>query len=76
MKKLTPFWTVMISIMLLTIVGNLIILVIPVQEMFGAQGGEMVQLRTSHVPTMSDLDDLKKEQKQIKKDIIEMTGYW
>jgi hypothetical protein len=76
MKKLTPFWTVMISIMLLTIVGNLILLIIPIEEMFGTQGGTMVQLRTSHVPTMSDLDDLKKEQIQIKKDIIKMTGYW
>ena len=76
MKKLTPFWTVMISIMLLTIVVNLIMLVIPIEEMFGAQGGEMVQLRTSHVPTISDLNSLREEQKQIKKDIIEMTGYW
>ena len=44
--------------------------------MFGAQGGGMVQLRTSHVPTMDDLDAIREERKQIKKDIINMTGYW
>jgi hypothetical protein len=76
MNKLTPFWTVMISIMLLSVVINLIMLVIPIEEMFGTQGGTNVQLQTSHVPTLGDLDDLKKEQLQIKKDIIEMTGYW
>jgi len=76
MKKLTPFWTVMISIILLTIAVNLLLLVVPVHEMFGAQGGEMVQLRTSHVPTLSDIEDLKREQQQVKKEIINMTEYW
>lgn len=76
MKKLTPFWTVMISIILLTIMTNILLLIVPLEEMFGAQGGGMVQLRTSHVPTMDDLDAIREERKQIKKDIINMTGYW
>ena len=61
MKKLTPFWTVMISIILLTIMTNILLLIVPLEEMFGAQGGEMVQLRTSHVPTMDDLDAIREE---------------
>jgi hypothetical protein len=76
MNKLTPFWTVMISIILLIIVVNLIILIIPIEELFGTQGGTMVQLQTSHVPNINDINDLREEQKQIKKDLIEMTGYW
>ena len=76
MNKLTPFWTVMISIMLLTVVVNLIMLVIPIEELFGTQGGTMVQLRTSHVPTMGDYNNFKKEQQQVKKEIIGLTGYW
>jgi hypothetical protein len=76
MNKLTPFWTVMISIMLLTVVGNLIMLLIPIDEMFGTQGGTMVQLRTSHVPTMADYNHFIKEQQQVKKEIIGLTGYW
>jgi hypothetical protein len=75
MKHLTPFWTVMISIMLMTVAANLLLAVIDVEELFGAQGGELVQLRTSHVPTMSDIKDLKKKQEQVKKEIINMTGY-
>lgn len=75
MKHLTPFWTVMISIMLMTVAANLLLAVIDVEELFGAQGGELVQLRTSHVPTMSDINDLKKQQEQVKKEIINMTGY-
>lgn len=76
MNKLTPFWTVMISIMLLSVVVNLIMLVIPLEELFGTQGGTMVQLQTSHVPDISDLNALREEQKQIKNELIEMTGYW
>lgn len=75
MKHLTPFWTVMISIMLMTVAANLLLAVIDVEELFGAQGGELVQLRTSHVPTMSDIKNLKKQQEQVKKEIINLTGY-
>ena len=73
-KKLTPFLTVVIAFLLVSIAG---IIILPfVIEGFGAQGGEMVQLRTSHVPTMADVDEWKAEQKQIRKEIIDMTGYW
>ena len=73
-KKLTPFLTVVIAFLLVSIAG---IIILPfVIEGFGAQGVEMVQLRTSHVPTMADVDEWKAEQKQIRKEIIDMTGYW
>jgi hypothetical protein len=54
MKRLTPFWVVMISIMLITVVGCLLAMVVPI-DIFGAQGGEMVQLQTSYVPTIDDV---------------------
>jgi hypothetical protein len=44
--------------------------------MFGTQGGLMVQLRTSRVPTLRDINNIKEGEKQIKKEIINMTGYW
>jgi hypothetical protein len=73
-KKLSPFLTVVIAFLLVSIAGTIIVPF--VMEGFGAQGGEMVQLRTSHVPTMADVDEWKSEQKQIRKEIIDMTGYW
>jgi len=76
MKRLSPFWTVMISIMLLTVVANLLLMVVPIEEMFGTQGGTMVQLRTSHVPTLDDINQIKREKKQIMKEVVNMTGYW
>lgn len=75
MKKLSPFLTVLISLLLLSVVGKLLLPMI-LREPFGAQGGEMVQLATSHVPTMEDVQAWKQEQRQIRKDIINMTGYW
>jgi len=73
-KKLSPFLTVVIAFLLVSIAGTIILPF--VIEGFGAQGGGMVQLRTSHVPTMADVDEWKAEQKQIRKEIIDMTGYW
>jgi hypothetical protein len=73
-KKLSPFLTVVIAFLLVSIAGTIIVPF--VMEGFGAQGGEMVQLQTSHVPTMADIDEWKSEQKQIRKEIIDMTGYW
>ena len=45
-------------------------------EKFGAQGGEMVQLAAGHVPTMSDIREEQDEQKQVFKEIVNMTGGW
>ena len=75
MKHLSPFWVVMISSMLISIAGGLLAMVVPI-ETFGAQGGEMVQLRTSHVPTEDDVDAWKANALQVKKEIVSMTGYW
>ncbi len=75
-KRLGAFETVILSIGLLILVSMLLMAVLPRIELFGTQGGTMVQLRTSHVPTMNDFLEWEKEQKQIKKEIISMTGYW
>lgn len=74
-RKLSPFLVVMLSFILMSLSGLLIapFLVIPVEN-FGAQGGEMVQLATSHVPTAEDAADLEEEQKQIAREVYNMTG--
>lgn len=75
MKKLSPALTVLTSLVLLTIVGMLLESILPV-EMFGSQGGAMVQLATSHVPTEEDVALLRDYPNRVKKDLIDMTGYW
>ena len=45
MKRLSPFWTVIVSLLLISIALNIVFLVIPVYEI------EMVELSTSHIPT-------------------------
>jgi len=75
MKHLSPFWVVMISSILISVAGCLLAMVVPI-ETFGAQGGGMVQLRTSHVPTEDDIDAWKANALQVKKEIVSMTGYW
>lgn len=75
MKRLSAFWTVILSFLLLSLIGLLIAPFVPlVMEKFGAQGGEMVQLASSHVPTMEDVREEEEEQKQVASDILNMTG--
>lgn len=76
MAKLSPIATIFISLFLISFAGMLIAVVVPVRELFGAQGGEMVQLATSHVPDASDWAEMQEEAQQRKKEIIDMTGYW
>ena len=45
-----------------------------VMEAFGYSEGTMVQLSSSHVPTMEDEEDLLAERRQIQQDLIDMTG--
>ncbi len=74
MKKLSPFATVLFAFVLIAFAGALLA---PLAvEGFGAQGGEMVQLAASHVPTETDLQEWEEEQNQVRKEIINMTGYW
>jgi hypothetical protein len=77
-SKLSPLLVVLVSLFMLNLAGLLLLPYVPesLKEMFGAQGGGMVQLRSSHVPTEDDVQDMIQEQKQIKKEIIGMTGYW
>jgi hypothetical protein len=74
----SPMMTVIVSLVLLCFAGFLIAPYMKdvIEEYFGAQGGEMVQLATSHVPTDSDLLDMQEEAEQVKREIVNMTGYW
>jgi hypothetical protein len=74
-SKLSPFMTVLLSLALITLAGALLAPVVAV-EPFGAQGGEMVQLASSRVPTQEDAREWEREQRQVKKEIVDMTGYW
>lgn len=68
--------TVLLSLVLLSVASILLVAFVPnIKEMFyGAQGGEMVQLATSHVPTAEDVKMMQEEQEQVKRDLINMTG--
>ena len=74
---MSAFATVVLSIVLLTFASVIIgLFLFPFQESFGAQGGEMVQLAAGHVPTAEDISEMEEERKQVRKEIIDMTGYW
>jgi hypothetical protein len=45
-----------------------------IKEAFGYSEGTMVQLATSHVPTMEDEEELLAQKRQIQHDLIDMTG--
>jgi hypothetical protein len=45
-----------------------------VMEAFGYSEGTMIQLATSHVPTMEDEEELLAQKRQIDHDLIDMTG--
>jgi hypothetical protein len=72
----SPMMIVIVSFLILSFAGYLLSLVVPYEAFFGAQGGEMVQLAAGHVPTSEDLEDEEEEQKQVYKEIVNMTGYW
>ncbi len=75
MKRLSPFVTVVIAFAGLTLVGLILAPFAPlIEEAFGAQGGEMVQLAASRVPTAEDACAWRREQRQIQRDLISMTG--
>ena len=71
-----PMLTVLLSLALISLASVFLVAVVPeVKEMFyGAQGGEMVQLATSHVPTAEDVKAMQEEQEQVKRDLINLTG--
>ena len=74
----SPMMTVILSFVILSFSGFLVApyMKLIIEEHFGAQGGEMVQLAASHVPTDSDLRDMEEEAKQVRREIVNMTGYW
>jgi hypothetical protein len=77
-NHMTAMATVFLSLFLLTLAGMILAPFVPmaVEELFGAQGGEMVQLQTSHVPTLLDTQEMEEERRQVKREIVDMTGYW
>jgi hypothetical protein len=41
---------------------------------YGAsQGGALVQLATSHVPTMVDIQEARRERRQVMREVVDMT---
>ena len=66
--------TVLVSVLLLSLASCLLVTFFPITEMFGAQGGEMVQLASSHVPTESDLVEYQEYQRDLKRHLRDMTG--
>lgn len=72
---MSPFLTVFVSLLLLTIAGFIISKLIPL-EAFGTQGGALVQLATSHVPTEEDVYQWQQEKKRIRHDLVDLTGGW
>jgi hypothetical protein len=75
MRK-SPATAVLLSLVLISLAALLVAQFVPVLEMFGAQGGEMVQLASSHVPTEEDVQELREEARQRRREIVDMTGYW
>ncbi len=75
-KSMSPMLTVLLSFALLTLAGLLLLPFVPVvlERFYGAQGGELVQLASSHVPTAEDVKMMQEEQEQIRRDLINMTG--
>jgi hypothetical protein len=74
-KRMSAFATVVLSFALLYVAGAFIVFLVPqIKEMFGAQGGEMVQLAAGHVPTAEDVQEMEEERRQVRRDLIDMTG--
>jgi hypothetical protein len=74
-KKMSPMMTVFVSLFLLSFIGLLVLPFIAPKEAFGAQGGEMVQLASSRVQTVGQVqEEMEEEQEQMRRDLIDMTG--
>jgi hypothetical protein len=74
-KRMSAFVVVVLSLTLISVAGYVLAMFVPpLREMFGEQGGAMVQLATSHVPTMEDVDEMEEEREQVRREIINMTG--
>ncbi len=74
-KRMSAFATVMVSFALLFVASAVVVYLVPqLKEMFGAQGGEMVQLAAGHVPTAEDVQEMEEERRQVRRDLIDMTG--
>lgn len=76
-KRMSAFVVVVLSFLLISLAGVVMALFVPpLRELFGTQGGMAVQLASSHVPTMEDVDEMEEEREQVRREIVDMTGYW
>ncbi len=76
-KKMCPLTVVLLASFMLFLGGLVINVLWPIEEAFGAsQPGTLVQLQSTHVATLADVEAAKKEAEQVKKEIVDMTGYW
>ena len=66
--------TVIVSLLLLSFASLVLVTFFPITEMFGAQGGEMVQLSSSHVPTESDFVEYQEYERDLKRQLRDLTG--
>ena len=75
-KRMSAFIVVVLSLTLISLAGYVLAMFVPpLRELFGTQGGMAVQLASSHVPTMEDVDEMEEEREQVRRELIEMTGY-
>jgi hypothetical protein len=74
MKRLSAFTTVFVSLLLLSLASYILLTFFPTMEMFGAQGGELVQLSASHVPTQTDMMEYEEYQRDLKRQLRDLTG--
>ena len=74
MKKTTVVILITAFVIALFVAQNLFEVLV-LQESFGATSpGTLVQLASSHVPTAEDEEDWRNEQRQIRRELINLTG--
>lgn len=76
-KHMTAFMTVVASFLLLALAGYIIApyMKVQIEEFFGAQGGELVQLQMSKVPPMQAVQEINEDRKRAENEMISMTGF-
>ena len=74
---MSAFVVVVLSFVLISFAGYVLAMFVPpLIERYGTQGGMAVQLASTRVPTMEDVNEMEEEHEQMRKEIIDMTGSW
>jgi hypothetical protein len=66
--KLRTYYGILLLFLLILLTGIL------AQREHFTSPGTMVQLATSHVPTQEDIPELEEYNRQVRRDLIDMTG--